>query len=512
MSENCLYNNFIDSKSGIKIPVFVSGRTVDSRYDPLRECQRIISQIEPGTKFFVITGIASGTLIKAINEAIPDSFIIAIEKSQSEIDFLLQLEQVKKLKQNLNIQFCTVEELEQTIINFYLPAFYGNFKIIEQPGWITENKDLMPQINSFITNALNKVSADFSVQSHFGKLWQHNILNNLFFIDSSKEQKFPLNKTAIIFAAGPSLDNYIKTLISEKKHTQDNYYLIATDTAFSTLLSNGLIPDAVVSIDGQYVSNTHFIHEKQFDFSKTNFLFDLSANSSAVKKIAKEQFNIQFFKSGHPFCEYTDEYFGLNLPTLFSGAGTVTICAVDYAHKIGFKNLIVAGADFSYINGKPYAKGTYLDKLYNSSSSRFESSQKKFCALEFRTPLVQIDSRKFTTQVLQNYRTSFEDYLQINNLKFEKKDELYYINNSNENKNQINNNDCKIDKEKIETFLNSFKSIQKNEIFNINNLSKKDISLLPLISWLRTHDNNNKADFIYFFNKAVQYFNKWENI
>ncbi|MBP5603096.1 MAG: motility associated factor glycosyltransferase family protein [Treponema sp.] len=512
MSETCIYDKMIDSKTGIKIPVFKSGRTVDSRYDPVRESFRITQQIKPSTRFVIILGIASGTLINSIKQNRKNIFIIGVEKSQKEIDFLLQLNIVKEINQSDGICLCTIEQLEQKIIQNYLPSFYGNLEIVEQPGWTLENKNILPEIKNIISKALSTVSSDFSVQSHFGKLWTHNILSNLLLLEKTNNKQAPhsftidISKTAVIFAAGPSLDRTIQTFLNQS--SQKKYYLIATDTAFSTLLAYNLIPDVVVSIDGQYVSNTHFIHQTQNNLENILFLFDLCANSSAVKKLIKQNCNISFFKSGHPLCEYVDEYFDLKISSLFSGAGTVTITAVDFALKSGFKNIIVAGADFSYIDGKPYAKGTYLDKLYNSTSTRLQDNLQKFCTLEFRTELEAAGDNRFTTTVLQRYRQSFEEYLLNNKTSFEYKYELYFITNSGQ-QSFFNLISSKIKKEIFTSFIKTIVEQNSSNFSDITDLTKKDISLLPLISWIRTHDNNNEAEFIYYFNKAVNYFIKW---
>ena len=512
MSEACIYDKIIDSKSGVKIPVFTSGRTVDSRYDPVRESLRILQQIKPSTRFLIVLGIASGTLINTIKQNRKNIFIIGVEKSQAEIDFLLQLDTVRTLYKTNDICLCPYEQLEQKIVQNYLPSFYGNLEVIEQPGWTAENKDILPEIKKNISNSLSIVSADFSVQSHFGKLWTHNILSNLLLLEKtnntagSNTYDIDISKTAVVFAAGPSLDRTIRTFM--ENGSKKNYFLIATDTAFSTLLSYGLIPDAVVSIDGQYVSNTHFIHLSKNNFENTIFLFDLCANSSALKKLIKQNCNISFFKSGHPLSEYADEYFNLNIPSLFSGAGTVTITAVDFALKSGFKNVIVSGADFAYIDGKPYAKGTYLDKIYNSTSTRLQANQHKFCSLEFRTELEAAGSNRFTTTVLQSYRQSFEEYLLNNKTQFAKQDELYEIINSTQQV-ALNLVPSQINKGAFTNFIKSICAQNTIDFSSFKSLTKKDISLLPLISWIRTHDNNNEAEFIYYFNKAVNYFTKW---
>ncbi len=507
MNDKSHYSDIIISKSGIKIPVFTSGKTVDSRYDPQRESLRLAQQINDETNFVIVTGIASGILIKTILEQREKIFILAVEINQNDIDFLMQLEEVKQLSQIKNVCFCTISELFQKITQLYVPAFYGNLEVIEQRGWTTEHNDYIPQLKEHLQKAVGIVSADFSVQSHFGKLWHHNILSNIKLIKNSKQitaDLIPSDKTALVLAAGPSID---KTIISIKQNLND-YYLIATDTAFSILLSYKIIPDAVISLDGQNVSNSHFIHSSEFDFSKTLFLFDLCANDSAVKKIIAQEGNVCYFTSGHPLSEYINETFNLELPKLFSGAGTVTISAVDFAVQSGFANIFVAGADFGYSNGKPYAKGTYLDRLYNQNSGRINNSQNQFCSLMYRTPLTQISDSLSTTQILNAYRTSFEEYLSANKLEFWKENELYKIKNQNDNRNKLFNkaiNTTYPDGEEIlqtlkKTFSDKNKACTFNSFFE---LTKSDICLLPLISWLKNNDNKDKKDFNYFYRKVL---------
>lgn len=508
MNDKSNYSSIIISKSGIKIPVFTSGKTVDSRYDPLRESLRLVQEIKDETNFVIILGIASGSLIKTLLEHRNNIFILAVEINQDDINFLMQLEEVEKLSKNKNICFSTISDLFEKITQQYVPAFYGNLQVIEQRGWTAEHNAYIAEIKEILQKAIGIVSADFSVQSHFGKLWQHNILSNIKLIKSTRpinEEFFPPNKkTALILAAGPSIDKRISSI----KRNLNDYYLIATDTAFSILLSYQIIPHVVISIDGQNLSTSHFIHSKEFDFSNTLFLFDLCANDSAVKKIISQKGNISYFTSGHPLSEYINESFCLGIPKLFSGAGTVTISAVSFALEAGFENIFVAGADFAYSNGKPYAKGTYLDRLYNQKSIRINNSQKEFCSLMYRTPLTQVSDSLYTTKILNAYKSSFEEYLAANKLDFYKEDDFYKIKNSYKRKNSLISdsfNKTKEDGEEIlKTLIRTFAGKKSDSTFNsFFDLTKSDICLLPLISWLKNNDNKDKKDFNYFYKKAL---------
>ena len=90
MNEQTIYSEIILSKTGIEIPVFKSGKTVDSRYDPEKESLRLLEQIKPETHFLIIIGIASGTFINTILENRKDIYILAVERNEKDIEFLIQ--------------------------------------------------------------------------------------------------------------------------------------------------------------------------------------------------------------------------------------------------------------------------------------------------------------------------------------------------------------------------------------------------------------------------------------
>ena len=75
-----IYSSIITSKNDFLIPVFDDGRTMESKYNPQNEAQRIVQTTEP-SNFFLVLGIGSGILIKELSAKYPKAFIIGIEKS-----------------------------------------------------------------------------------------------------------------------------------------------------------------------------------------------------------------------------------------------------------------------------------------------------------------------------------------------------------------------------------------------------------------------------------------------
>lgn len=476
MSEN-FYTEITFSKSGKQIPL-KDKISFHSKYSPEKEAENFANEFD-SEGFFVIIGLCGGYHIEKLHEKFPSSKIVAVENSDEDISFLSQIECVKNLKKEKNIFIANSENLEKTILENYLPALDGNLFIKPLRAYENAFPDSTEKEIKIIKNALKLVSADFSVQKHFGKIWQHNIIENLSlaekcadFSDFTKE--FDTSKTAAIIAAGPSLN---KTVL-ELKANRKKYFVISTDTAFGALKKNGITADVVVSVDGQMVSHSHFMFKPE---KKTKFVFDLCASPSAIKKLLKNGNEILFCESNHPLASFANHYDGKNhFVHLETGSGTVTIAAVNFAICSEFKKIKLYGADFSYIDGLPYAKGTYLDSNFRQNETRLSNAETKFANLLYRTEIIKISKNRFTTEILNSYKKTLEDFFKKNEIK--KISENEYL-AKNENKNQ------NFETEKFnfidfrEKFISELKKIRISES-EINTSSPIFMTLLPFCASL----------------------------
>lgn len=494
MSNKSIYTSLIEAKNGSIIPVLYNGKTLESRYNPLQDAERKLSLISKKTNFFIIFSLGSGILASKILEQNPESKLLIIENTKDDFDFLGQISLVKKLKESKNVIFTDLDSLYKNIINQYIPSFYGSLEIIENKNWETENTENYLKAKKIIEIALSDIKKDFSVQAHFGKTWQKNIINNLKIINKTTpfEIKSDVNKTAVIVAAGPSLDTKIDFL----KQNRNSIYIIATDTAFHALNKNNIFCDCAISLDGQIISSNHFMGLKNID--ETLFVFDLSGNSSAAKFLIENNHRVLFTTNAHPFSNYANQFCNNSILNLDSGAGTVTIGALDLAIKMGFKNIKVIGADFAYLNNKPYTKSIYLDSLYSLKSNKLLNAEKSFCTLMFRTPLINQKNVK-TTDVLNSYKNSFIEYLNNKNIEFSNSDfEYNLINQKSITFNNKINQHCNY--EQLKKSFNEYVDISK--IKTIFDLKNTDICLLPLISYLRNNDDIKEEVFSYYLEKA----------
>lgn len=418
-NDNYYYSKIIEAKDGNLIPLCTNRNTgqevsLHSKYNPLREAEGFTANIDSACSFFVILGIGGAYHIQKLLDFIPDSKIIAIERNENDIAFLLQLPLVKKLSEDERIVFATLDNIEQILLKTYKPAVHGNLTLLKLRQWETLFPDQAELIRQKINSSIKLLAQDYSVQSHFGKIWQKNILSNLSLAEkalSPKDlkqyiaEKKLAGKTAAVIAAGPGLEKQIEVL----KKQREKYFIIATDTAFSTLLKHKLISDAVISIDGQEVSHTHFMTSLPEDVL---YVFDLCASSSAARKIISEARSLLFIETGHPLSQYASLYTGRpSFLHLEAGSGTVTIAAASLAKAMGIQNIEFFGADFSYIGGKPYVRGTYLEDKYYSTSSRLSTAEEAYTHLMYRTPVIKVENDRITTEILEAYKKSLQEYM-----------------------------------------------------------------------------------------------------
>ena len=165
----------------------------------------------------------------------------------------------------------------------------------------------------------------------------------------------------------------------------------------------------------------------------------LHSSSPAVKKVFKSGRNVYFVNTGHPLAllaSQLDSFISVN-----SGSGTVTIAACDFALKCGFSKIKFFGSDFCYNNGKPYAKGTYLDINFYSSAKKTSPAENSFINLMYRTETKTFSpenftynkmNNSFTTEILDSYRNTLKQWLIDNKAEFD--NGIFFLKNTSSSK------------------------------------------------------------------------------
>ena len=498
------YTGTTIAKDGSIIPVR-DALCFHSKYNPAREAEQFAAQFADGSSFFVVLGLCGGYHLAALAKRFPQATLVAVEETDDDLHFLSALPPVQALLQNPRVIMTTKERFSLTLCQHFLPAEHTALQIAALRSWENAFPAVATEIKAMLNKTLSDISADFSVQSHFGGIWQRNILQNLRHAATQVPQTltFPTRKIAAIIAAGPTLDDSWERLSARR----DDYYIIATDTGYRALLRRGVVSDAVVCVDAQMVSHAHF-----FDLApQTLCIFDLSAHPACVRKAAGHKATrrnaVLFIQTGHPLATYADET-GTSFPLIHAGSGTVTIAAAFFAIGAGFERLQFFGADFAYSRGKAYAKGSYLDDLYHTASNRLNTAENQFNRLLYRTELHPCGNGVFTTDTLESYKNSLKIFLEANNF-IKNADNIYIWHGDTRSAGaEKRRTGLAIQPFAYDVFARDYKRALQDIASNGKQRGAAFLTLLPYIAWLKKR--RHQQDFESLVRMAYQ--KTWEYV
>jgi hypothetical protein len=397
---------FIESRSGAPIPALVdsagAAHPLHSLVDPRKEGKRLVSTL--GSEgFIVIFGLGGAFHVEAALERPETACVTVIDFDINGMAELLGSRDYIGVFNDPRFRLLvdpTAEALEKHLLERYRPAICGGIAALSLRTRTDLAQPLFNASARHITSAIDAVSADYSVQAHFGKRWFSNIIRNL----SQAEQILPALppiRNAAICAAGPSLDAALPLLKGKK----DRPFIIAVDTSLPSLLGAGLEPDAVVSIDCQHISYYHFMAGLP---ERTLLFLDLASPPLVASRSARPY----FFSGGHPLTRYLSRYWR-SIPELDTSGANVTYAALSLAEYLGARNIELYGADFSYPQGIAYARGSYIRSLFENRQTRNNPLESLHSAFLYRTPLSKQSgeggSWYYETKAMAMYRKRLEE-------------------------------------------------------------------------------------------------------
>lgn len=257
-------------------------------------------------------------------------------------------------------------------LQLYSPLWHGNPQLqVLRPVQQAQPELTAAAVQAFEA-ALEAGKADWSTQAHLGKRWSRHLLENLGQIETAPLPWTPKTWT-VIAAAGPGLETARSQL-----PPRSDYNLIATDTALPALLQAGLVPDLVVSLDCQITSVQHLLDGFP---PEVPFLFDLASPPPLVRLVRRRW----FFRSRHPLAQLLPAE-AFDLPEFEVRGGNVTHLALVAARHLGSGTILLAGADFSYPQGRSYARSTYVHAWFDRRQNRLQPLEHRLYAFAHRTP------------------------------------------------------------------------------------------------------------------------------
>jgi hypothetical protein len=357
--------------------------------DPRREGERLVSTLHD-EDFLIFLGMGGAYHIEAALKRPETAQVIVVESGLRGLAELLGLRDLGALLGDPRMQILADPPpgaLEDLIPRRYLPALSGAIRVLPLRPRVEVAAGIFEAAAAEIRAALDHISSDYSVQAHFGSRMFRNILRNTLKAgEGTGEKALPRISRAAICAAGPSLDQELPRLA--KSRGRGETFLIATDTSLPALLSAALEPEAVVSIDCQHISYRHFIPPPRSGAPERTLplripLFLDLASPPLLSFLTERPV---FFSGGHPLADYISSRWR-PFPAIDSSGGNVTYAAVSLAESLGAGEIELYGADFSYPQGRTYARGTYIFPYFEIRQHRLCPLEALFSNFLYRSPL-----------------------------------------------------------------------------------------------------------------------------
>jgi hypothetical protein len=400
------------ARSGAPVPVLLREgfeSPFHSMVDPVREAERL-EIAQPAGGFIVALGLGAAYLLRRYLSSDSTTGLLAVEYSAPLLRAILEAIDLSELFADERFTLIldpSPEELRQAVLSLYVPPLAGDLRSLPLRGRVDLDPLPFSKAAGALKSVLGSISDDYSVQAFFGKLWFKNAVRNLFAAERSSAPLPPVRRAAVS-AAGPSLEAQIPAL---REAQEAGAFLIATDTSLPALMGRDLVPDAVVSIDCQHISYYHFLGGIPEGLP---LILDLASPST----LCRLGDSVRFFSSGHPFCAYVSARWR-PFPALDTSGGNVTHAALSLAEALGAESAILAGADFSYPDGKSYARGTYIYGYFDRSQSRLTPLEALFSGFLFRGSDMERETgqgpegrtySRYLTKPLMAYREHLERF------------------------------------------------------------------------------------------------------
>ncbi|WP_425058498.1 hypothetical protein SCACP_31520 [Sporomusa carbonis] len=333
-----------------------------SRYDPIAEAKKVISDIEEARDcLIVVFGIGLGYhLFELKNKISKDTRVIIIEHNIDVLKYSLTHVDFSPIFESGQFVLLFGDEQQVGKMALYLPAlnFYNlvhNIHVLVLPNYYvyaSQNKSALQQISKSLLNTVISFGNDLEDQFVGFANMCHNTdaVMKSSSIDEikGKYQNIP----AIIVAAGPSLDKNIQYL----KNANGKALIIACDASMRACEKHGVQPDAIASIERDEPTYTYYYKGRKFPQDLVLLapgsiwpqIYDeydgktiiMSRNDTGFEKMWMSIFeNFKFVSMGH-------------------SCATV---AFAVAREAGCNPIILIGQDLAYTSGKKHSDLTHTE-------------------------------------------------------------------------------------------------------------------------------------------------------
>lgn len=371
------------------------GRALCSRHDPLREARRLIEGQHTEYQTLCLFGLGLGYNAQVWVEEHPGGRLILLISHWSYLVQAMAARDLSPILKHGDLHLL-VQPNRDSFTALLKELQLTACQIMAHRSLYDLHREYFEELKTVLALWLNRKEVNRNTLRRFGELWVKNFRSNLPFLGEALSLEplknlFP-DSPALVLGAGPSLEDILPML----KQLQKKMLIIAVDTAYRSMLNQGVEPDFLVITDPQYWNCRHL------DFCRPTGL--LVADSSTHPKVLRGSFK-KLLLSASPFPlakAFEEGFLDYKLPS----GGSVATAAWSLAVHLGCPEIYLAGQDLSYPEGQTHCRGSYFEERSLSLCNRLQGPEHHGWLALHNAPAIFRPSQQPGKQIQSDQRMS----------------------------------------------------------------------------------------------------------
>ena len=475
----------VESKNGPVPKIKINGRElfIHSRFEPVKEAERFISEIDPvNFDLFIVFGFAFGYHLEVLlSKMSSDSVLLVIEKDPGILKSAFENRNLTNLLSDERFLLLTDPD-EDALSKILKGKSSRRVTFLIHRGSHQIYPDYYVNISELARSYLSTKDVNIATLAKFEKIWSSNIARNINTLMTSPGVNSFYDKfsgiPAIIVCAGPTLTDSLDLI----KSNRDKALIVAVDTAYKILLKNGIIPHFCVAVDPQTINARYF---EEVPETETILVCDPTVHPSVIRL-----FRGRVISTGVAFeqLKWLENFSGEKGE--ISHGGSVSTNAYDFTRRLGASPIVLVGQDLAFTRGLAHARGSYLDEQIHCRTTRIYNAemQNRFQLTALPVIMVKgiVSESVHTNQKMMIFNSWFEKR-NDKNLINATSDGAYISNVIHKNFNEITFNGPGDINAKIKLLfqtaaLNENLSISNDKLLNkIERMTSETESLIPVL-------------------------------
>lgn len=345
---------------------------IHSKYDPEAESERLIKQLENMEQYehVLFIGAGLGYQIQALLKHYPNMKFSIYEPNLDVLCEFLSHQDLTKLsnKQLVEIFSTTDEQQLSSEISILNQSIKGKTYIFTLPIYEKLYATQVKIVGESLVEVLKDKRSSIATNFSFQKRWTINSIKNFPRVLETPnilhdiDKNAFIGKTAIIVAAGPSLNEEFENLSYIKENGLA--YIFSVGSAINALIEHDIYPDAACTYDPKEINQIVFEKIKERNISNIPLVFGSSVGFETLENYPGKMLHM-LTNQDTVAPQYINNFDIING---VQDAPSIAVVTFQLLKMLGCNQIILVGQNLCFQNNNRYAAGINYENVSNELS------------------------------------------------------------------------------------------------------------------------------------------------